>query len=783
MMDLKYLEALTTSLPTNMQDTTLDNLYPALLQCFAVILCGYLAGKWKIVTQDQCTGLNTFVGTFCLPSLIFMSLALLDLSSVNWYFLVSVLIAKAIVFVSVMAITLLIARPFSPGRSGLFAIFCTQSNDFAIGFPIVAAIYQKTHPEYISYIYLLAPVNLVILNPFAFVLMEFHKQKTLLPGENDMTTVKMIKSILQSIATNPVVFMTLFGMLANIVCNHTLPIVVSEILNVFGSAFIGTALFLLGLRMVDKVGRPTGIALLVPGILIAVKLIALPLIIREVVNLVLHSSGSSAQETQEMSTYGFLYGTFPSAPGVFVYATRYALDIDLIASSMVACTIVSAPLMFASAKMVVASNLHPVQYMQTLDLIEFYVSIVASLSSIWLLVSMIVNKKFQSLPYRMTIFLILSQLLGCIGFLTSHFPYQTLHDINFAVVTVGDLSTCLWTAFISAALLMIECRRIALLSKLQPLFIFLAWGLPSIVSLVFIFKGVRQLSPTPLVVDDGYEYGQVQATIYLFTFVISFLGTLVCLVLYQWYQRRRKQYLLLVREANECVTSIQATDGEITARRSSEDEILESQRPSNGTNAATRLDEENKEEQEMLRLIVLLVFLLCCIFIRLSMCIWRVITEDIYGDYVELLFIDTTLNRGQSLIVLAVLGMDMELLIQPIISWTSHLWYGGDTVKLPGLEELQFETKHVCEQFISHHLDQCKSDIALDKRINLWRYEKVFSGSDLVSWLVTHNVAETRNEAAQYGFHLLYGRLIKHVHDVQLFHDSSQILYTFITPN
>lgn len=43
--------------------------------------------------------------------------------------------------------------------------------------------------------------------------------------------------------------------------------------------------------------------------------------------------------------------------------------------------------------------------------------------------------------------------------------------------------------------------------------------------------------------------------------------------------------------------------------------------------------------------------------------------EDITGVYVELLFLDTSLNRGQSLIVLAVLGLDMEILIQPLVSW------------------------------------------------------------------------------------------------------------------
>ena len=39
-------------------------------------------------------------------------------------------------FFGVGIITLLISRPVNLGRAGLFAIFCTQSNDFAIGFPI-----------------------------------------------------------------------------------------------------------------------------------------------------------------------------------------------------------------------------------------------------------------------------------------------------------------------------------------------------------------------------------------------------------------------------------------------------------------------------------------------------------------------------------------------------------------------------------------------------------------------------------------------------------------------
>lgn len=90
----------------------------------------------NLISETEAKGINSFIGTFSLPSLIFMSLAQLDLSQVNWLFLVSVLIAKSIVFFSVIIITLLIGRPKTLATAGIFAIFCTQSNDFAIGYPI-----------------------------------------------------------------------------------------------------------------------------------------------------------------------------------------------------------------------------------------------------------------------------------------------------------------------------------------------------------------------------------------------------------------------------------------------------------------------------------------------------------------------------------------------------------------------------------------------------------------------------------------------------------------------
>ncbi|KAL1139841.1 hypothetical protein AAG570_006818 [Ranatra chinensis] len=455
-------------------DEPLDKLFPALIECFGVIICGYAAGRIGVITPQQSKGLATFVGTFSLPSLIFMSLATLDLSSVCWYFLLSILVSKAIVFTSVLLITLLVTRPVDPGKAGLYAIFCTQSNDFAIGFPIILSAYGKSHPEFVSYLYLLAPVSLVMLNPIGFVLMEIGKMKSRGGG----TSYQLLKSTVTNIATNPVVFMTALGIAGNFIFRHNVPTALAGLLNVFGSAFTASALFLLGLHMVGKVQTLQGTALIVPGILITVKELMLPVVVREVTSLILHASSVNSSASTDMSNYGFLYGTLPAAPGVFVYATSYALDVDLIASAMVACTFLSAPLMFVSAKMVSVSNLSPTDFFPTLEKFDFDLSIAGLVACLWLLALFIGLGKFKKFPQRITLFLIISQMVGCIGILVGYIGVPNIGYIKYSLVTFGNFSSSLWAACLAVTMVLIESRNFAFLKKIQPAFIGLSWGIP-----------------------------------------------------------------------------------------------------------------------------------------------------------------------------------------------------------------------------------------------------------------------------------------------------------------
>ena len=113
----------------------MENLFPAIAQSFAVILIGYLFGFSKIIPPGEAHAIGILVGKLALPALLFQNLAILDLSSISWGFMAGILIAKAVVFVASVVLTLILTR-VNIGRAGIYGIFTTQSNDFALGLPI-----------------------------------------------------------------------------------------------------------------------------------------------------------------------------------------------------------------------------------------------------------------------------------------------------------------------------------------------------------------------------------------------------------------------------------------------------------------------------------------------------------------------------------------------------------------------------------------------------------------------------------------------------------------------
>ena len=130
------------------------------------------------------------------------------------------------------------------------------------------AIYSNMHPELIDYIYLMAPISVLFLNPLGFILMEVQKQRD---SQHSLSSSRIILSTIKGVATNPIVFMTFVGIIGDFIFDHNLPVVLKDILDALGSAFFGTALFYLGLKMVGNMKTKLDFGLLVPFLLVVAK--------------------------------------------------------------------------------------------------------------------------------------------------------------------------------------------------------------------------------------------------------------------------------------------------------------------------------------------------------------------------------------------------------------------------------------------------------------------------------------------------------------------------------
>ncbi|KAH8389527.1 hypothetical protein KR200_003669 [Drosophila serrata] len=917
----------TASPRTDDGGVSMNNFYPALVQCFGIIICGYIAGRFKIISNAETKGLGTFVGTFALPSLIFLSLVELNWNAVNWSFLLAMLVSKAVVFFSVLIISLLVARPLNYARGGLMAIFCTQSNDFAIGYPIVMALYKDVHPEYASYLYLMAPISLAILNPIGLVLMEISKivrnkeevtrNPPLCPetcpaeqmakrnrclGERSILVFNTIVALF----FNPLLLMTLLGVAGGFLFPHGLPEMVSSTLRTLGQSFSATALFLLGLKIVGGTGserKSTGF--LLPGVLILVKILVLPLVIRQTVNIM--QSGQNFNDTTELSTFGFLYGTFPAAPGAFVIATQYNMEVELVARSMVFCTFISAPLMFISAKMISLTNLKPLDYLHELDAFSFDISVAGAAACCCMLALLIVTKRFRRMPQRITFCLVLSQLMCCIGVILwskmDHVHRWPLY-LQFFLFNIGTYSTRLWTGLLAISLLFLQCRSLCFVLKLWPYMLVFAWGVPALISGLLVAFDSNVMSGEKH--NPSFQYGNAQAAISVFMLVMCFIVTVGCLVLHQRYKKRYEKYMTYARElsnpeseSSDLHSTISTTNllsqtdhasirqsvrttsyssssdddemiptaaglpasrnsagagsggsgggggggcgsgngtccsggGSVTTpsttstvvvdiedllnrtrQRANKDldkieaaprtEEIRNQMCSSSFNCGPstsrqscqtiieRYEDQNRrgleplehtsdtDEHQTLKHTVLLIILLCSMFVGLAVSIWTLVMEGMSGIYLELSFLDAFLNFGQGLIVLAVFITDMGELLMPVVKIWRKLWYGANVVSLPHWSNVRPETKHICEQFRNHHLENCKKDIAKDRRWRIRVYRKVFYGSEFVSWLIEVGLSKDRMEAVHYARHLVDGRVLRHINNVYHFEDKL-LLYNF----
>ncbi|KAL7384422.1 hypothetical protein ABVT39_001938 [Epinephelus coioides] len=724
---------------------SIDKLLPALLECFGIILCGYIAGRANIITSTQAKGLGNFVSKFALPALLFKNMVQLDFGNVIWPFLWSILIAKVSVFFIVCVLTLIVASPESRySKAGLFSIFATQSNDFALGYPIVEALYKSTYPEYLQYIYLVAPVSLMLLNPIGFAFCEIQKWKN--QGNHQQSKLVIVGLVVLQVLKNPIVFMVVIGIIAHFALHQTIPPFMAEFVDGLANSFGGAALFYLGLSMVGQLGKLTRSTVVTLILLITAKLLLMPLICKDMVDL-LDNSNSTAMNHSSLSNYAFLYGVFPTAPSVAIYAVYYNTELEVVTSGMVISTFLSAPIMYVSAWLLTIRWMDPQLLMNSLQNVSFNISIVSLVALVWTITVMFLSKKFKRLPHMFTVNLFLAQILTCVGMILWKFVVKEDNFVGqvltFTLVCTSLYSTYVWPGLIALSLVLLRGFEDV---KVSPgLFVIAGWGVPASITAVLLISGQR-MSDT---IDSAFFYGTPQIICTTVIVALSILlggSSLVCLSRGSWAQNDQIQegnsaedLVTEVEPDNQTLFEPVTTSGdpnraclicECAPPQPMPDMIISTNM--NGTpttlsgyceNSCASTDcllvqvEELQQvtDRQVARHVLLCLLLTVSLLANLSSCLW-VLFNPVPGRlYLELQFFCAVANYGQGFLSFALFGLDKHLIIVPFKKRLYSLWYGRKQEEQPQTD-LPEEIRMTCTQFTKYHKDQCFHDIVKKRR-------------------------------------------------------------------
>uniref|UniRef100_A0A671TBX8 Integral membrane protein GPR155-like n=1 Tax=Sinocyclocheilus anshuiensis TaxID=1608454 RepID=A0A671TBX8_9TELE len=709
-----------THSPLGAPAMSIDKLFPALLECFGIILCGYVAGLSDIISVGQVKGLGSFVSCFALPALLFKNMVQLQFEHVVWSFLWSILIAKVCVFLLVCVLTLLVANPESKySKAGLFAIFATQSNDFALGYPIVDALYRTSHPEYMQYIYLVAPVSLMLLNPVGFALCEIQRWR----HTNDRNYSKL--HVIFTVLKNPIVFMVIVGILSHFLFGGRVPVLLGEFVDGLANSFGGAALFYLGLNMVGQMGkltRSTGVSLI---LLITAKLLVMPLLCKDMVEL-LDAGNSSSVNHSSLSDYAFLYGVFPTAPSVAIYAVQYNMELEVVTSGMAISTFLSAPIMYVSAWLLTIPWMEATSLVTELQDVSFNISIVSLIALGWTLAVMLLSKKFRRLPHMFATNLFLAQLLACVSmmlwkiFLKQGNVFGQI--LTFTLLYGSLYSTYIWTGNESSHTHIKQYfmdkghfHCVILGCSTSPLcFPFLIVG-------GLLMVGQRMSDN----LDSAFFYGkgQIVCTVVVLGCSIM-LGGLSLMGLSRGAQEEQNYQAL---DQNSVTgTSEDVRQAQTENQHSSE---LEQTYSSLNTGNCIFLlyacaysgygkysdplkfftlcyiassSSGVQEERQIARHVLLCLLLVVSMLANLSSCLWWLFSADPGRLYLELQFFCAVANYGQGFISFAIFGLDEHLIILP---FKKRLESAAVT------EEIRL----TCTQFVRYHKDQCVQDIVRNR--------------------------------------------------------------------
>lgn len=552
------------------------------LECFGLIILGYFARKFHLIDHGQTAGLNVFLSYYALPALVFLAISSISLSDVNGTFVQDIFLSKTSIFLTVAIITFILSYksmtlPAAMKRSAMFAMFTTQSNDFALGYPILQSLYGNSKTSFTNYLYILAPIQLLILNTIALFLIEIsqildeqHRQQQSNSNSLCLKYMSTVKRIVRRIFINPIILSTLLGIVVNVATNGQIPKVFVPFLQSLSQSFSPIALFLLGLNINNgstTTRRPLKLfsqPLLITLILVAIKLFIMPLLNRTIVQHVPLLFGHHYHHellNETYSEFAFLYGTFPAAPTVYILANIYNVETLIISAGLVISTLLSAPIIFVSTNMIrFSKQIHYDQLNDDLMQTIFAASVISLFGSILLLYNFYLTFRLRSIIHRWSFKLLIGHMMLIIGGLlfraNDHYSINimnvvdtsssaafgsTISVIQYFLFQIGFFTMKLSLAFLSITLVFLYARSLCFVIKISRIFTMIMLIILPVYIVIITFTYGQTMNgggDDDFLIDLYYGINTGHLTISIIMSFLTIITALVSFILIHHYKNR-----------------------------------------------------------------------------------------------------------------------------------------------------------------------------------------------------------------------------------------------------
>jgi len=389
------------------------SLASALGQVALVIILGYCSVFFHCIDKTNIKNLGTFVGTICLSALFCKEIA--DLKLTDWSLLIPVMAGKFIVFFLCCPV----AYFFKSGdenlfaRWGMLALSTTMGHDLTIGLALVMSLWSD--PKYVSMLYIYSTIQVILLKSLCLILIEYGKCC------NGGSIMQSLKKVMKKLAVNPLVDSMLLGILLNFIFGQKLPTFLNELLEMIAAAFTPGALFLLGVFTYGKLSLLKGKHILQPGILVFIKQLFLPIVIRYL---------SIAQGLdEEMVNFNFLYGSMPIAATVPVISQQYSVMETLMSTSSIFSLVIGAPLLFITSVLFMTQNGNGLS--NAIYILQTVSNSFSLVGTVLLAIGFIGIPRWRKYPMNVVFWLLVSQTLFIISQMMCESHHNTFFDFSF----------------------------------------------------------------------------------------------------------------------------------------------------------------------------------------------------------------------------------------------------------------------------------------------------------------------------------------------------------------